>query len=73
MEFEWGSAKAEANLRKHCVSFEEAAQVFLDPQRIETIDDRENYGEAGRLWAWSNPLYWPSSIRFAAERAISSD
>jgi uncharacterized DUF497 family protein len=45
MEFEWDSGKAEANLRKHRVSFEDAARVFLDPQRIETIDDRENYGE----------------------------
>jgi uncharacterized DUF497 family protein len=45
MEFEWDSGKAEANLRKHRVSFEEAARVFLDPQRIETVDDRENYGE----------------------------
>ena len=45
MEFEWDSAKAEANLRKHRVSFEDAARVVLDSQRIETIDDRENYGE----------------------------
>ena len=45
MEFEWDSGKAEANLRKHRVSFEDAARVFLDPQRIETVDDRENYGE----------------------------
>ena len=29
----------------HRVSFEDAARVFLDPQRIETVDDRENYGE----------------------------
>jgi hypothetical protein len=45
MEFEWDSGKAEANRRKHRVSFEEGARVFLDPQRIETVDDRENYGE----------------------------
>jgi uncharacterized DUF497 family protein len=45
LEFEWDSAKAEANLRKHRVSFEDAARVFLDSHRIETIDDRENYGE----------------------------
>jgi uncharacterized protein len=45
MEFEWDSGKAEANLRKHRVSFEDAARVFLDPQRIETVNDRENYGE----------------------------
>lgn len=45
MESEWDSGKADANLRKHHVSFEDAARVFLDPQRIETFDDRENYGE----------------------------
>jgi uncharacterized protein len=30
MEFEWDDAKAEANLRKHGVSFDEAATVFAD-------------------------------------------
>jgi uncharacterized protein len=29
--FEWDSAKAAWNERKHAVSFEEAASVFLDP------------------------------------------
>jgi uncharacterized protein len=46
MEFEWDSNKADANLRKHRVSFEDATRVFLDPHRIETFDDRETYGEA---------------------------
>jgi uncharacterized DUF497 family protein len=45
MEFEWNRAKAQSNLRKHQVSFEEAARVFLDPNRIETFDGRETYGE----------------------------
>jgi uncharacterized DUF497 family protein len=45
MEFEWGPDRAESNLRKHEVSFEEAARVFLDPNRIETFDGREAYGE----------------------------
>ena len=31
MEFEWDEAKAEANLRKHEVSFPEAATAFADP------------------------------------------
>ena len=35
MEFEWHLTKAAANLRKHGVSFEEAASVFNDP--IATI------------------------------------
>ncbi len=31
MEFEWDSQKAQANHRKHGVTFEEAAEAFLDP------------------------------------------
>jgi uncharacterized protein len=31
MRFEWDQAKAEINFRKHGVSFEVAARVFLDP------------------------------------------
>ncbi len=31
MEFEWDDAKAEANLRKHGVSFAEATTAFADP------------------------------------------
>ncbi len=45
MDFEWNQHKADANLRKHHVSFEDAARVFLDPNRIETFDGREAYGE----------------------------
>ena len=45
MEFEWDSDKAVVNLRKHSVSFEETTRVFGDPNRIETHDGREAYGE----------------------------
>lgn len=31
LEFEWDPKKATINLRKHRVSFEEAASVFADP------------------------------------------
>ncbi len=31
VEFEWDDDKARANARKHGVTFEEAAQAFLDP------------------------------------------
>ena len=30
-EFEWDITKARSNLQKHGVTFEEAAEVFLDP------------------------------------------
>jgi uncharacterized protein len=45
VKFEWDADKAQSNLRKHQVSFEEAARVFLDSNRIETFDGREDYGE----------------------------
>lgn len=38
MTYEWDTAKAAANLRKHKVSFTEAASVFLDPLAL-TFDD----------------------------------
>jgi hypothetical protein len=33
--FEWDDAKAEANERKHGVTFEEAATALVDPRAIE--------------------------------------
>ena len=44
--FEWNPKKAEANFRKHSVSFEEAESVFLDPLSLTVADplhsDKEN-------------------------------
>jgi uncharacterized DUF497 family protein len=31
IDFEWDTNKAESNLEKHGISFEEAAEVFFDP------------------------------------------
>lgn len=31
MQFEWDRAKAEQNLKRHSVSFDEAVSVFYDP------------------------------------------
>ena len=45
MEFEWDEAKARTNFAKHGVSFEGACRVFLDANRMETEDDRMDYGE----------------------------
>lgn len=33
--FEWDGTKASSNVEKHGVTFEEAAEVFLDPFRAE--------------------------------------
>jgi uncharacterized protein len=36
--YEWDGAKASTNLRKHKVSFAEAASVFLDPLALTFFD-----------------------------------
>jgi len=45
--YEWDPEKARANLRKHGVSFEEAATVFLDPLAI-TFPDPDHSDEEAR-------------------------
>jgi len=36
--YEWDPAKAQANVKKHRVTFEEAASVFLDPSALTFWD-----------------------------------
>jgi len=47
-EFEWDAEKAESNLQKHGVSFEEAATVFFDPLSL-TIPDPLHSDEENRF------------------------
>ena len=58
IEFKWDEEKAEANVRKHGVTFEEAAEIFFDPfyrtgdASIDEEEDREviiGYTFASRL------------------------
>jgi uncharacterized DUF497 family protein len=42
ISFEWDESKAQANLRKHHVSFEIAAFVFLDPLALANQDRIED-------------------------------
>ncbi len=44
MEFDWDSAKNEANLDKHGVTFDEARHIFEGPY-LTRVDDRQDYGE----------------------------
>jgi uncharacterized DUF497 family protein len=44
-DFEWDDAKAEANLRKHGISFRAASSVFDDPLVVIELDLSEDYGE----------------------------
>jgi uncharacterized DUF497 family protein len=45
MDIEWDKAKAAANLRKHGVSFDEAATVFLDALALTGSDPDHSIGE----------------------------
>ena len=47
MTYEWDPKKAAANLRKHGVSFSEAASVYLDPMAL-TFDDPDHPAEEAR-------------------------
>ena len=45
MKFEWDNKKAETNLKKHQIAFEEAASVFGDPLAITFRDPDYSVGE----------------------------
>uniref|UniRef100_UPI00405781A4 BrnT family toxin n=1 Tax=Candidatus Electronema sp. TaxID=2698783 RepID=UPI00405781A4 len=48
MSFEWDPEKANSNVKKHGVSFEEAATVFYDPMSA-TLDDPDHSVAEARL------------------------
>jgi uncharacterized protein len=43
--YEWDPAKAESNLQKHGVSFENACAVFLDRHLFNKFDRNNSYDE----------------------------
>ena len=45
MRFEWDRRKARGNLGKHGIGFEDAARALSDPDRLDEIDERFEYGE----------------------------
>jgi uncharacterized DUF497 family protein len=46
--FEWDPIKAKTNLKKHKISFEEAAEIFLDPLQLSTPDN--DHSEQEERW-----------------------
>lgn len=45
--FDWDPHKARNNLKKHGVSFERAAEIFLDPSAISILD-KEHWDQEER-------------------------
>lgn len=44
-KFVWDSDKAEINLKKHRIAFEDAARVFLDDYRFDDYDENHSNDE----------------------------
>lgn len=80
MKFEWDARKAEINLHKHGVSFDEAGSVFLDRLALSGPDPKHSVGESryitfemsrlGRLLAVSH-TYRPGAIRIITARRVT--
>ena len=80
MEFEWDAPKAATNLKKHGVSFDEAASVFLDQLAVSGPDSDHSVGESryitfgmsslGQLLAVSH-TYRPGGIRIISARRVT--
>lgn len=45
IKFDWDSAKAESNKKKHGVSFEEAQSVFYDEFAVQFFDEENSESE----------------------------
>jgi uncharacterized protein len=57
IEFEWDEEKYAVNLRKHGVKFEEAAEVFFDPEnRFGEASVEEEYREYVIGYSLSNRI-----------------
>jgi len=47
-DLDWDSRKRESNLTKHGIDFADLANIFKDPNLVEQIDSRRDYGETRR-------------------------
>ena len=45
IKFEWNPSKAQSNLKKHGVSFEEAQSIFYDESAIQFYDEDNSESE----------------------------
>ena len=80
MNFDWDLKKAAGNLRKHGVSFDEAASMFLDPMAVSGPDPEHSMAEdryitfgfssLGRLLAVSH-THRPGAIRIISARRVT--
>lgn len=80
MKFEWDPPKAAGNIKKHGVSFDEAATVFLDQMALSGPDPDHSSDESryitfglsslGHLLTVSH-TYCPGGIRLISARRVT--
>lgn len=80
MNFEWDPPKASANVKKHGITFDEAATVFLDQMALSGPDPDHSLDESryisfgmsslGHLLAVSH-TYRPGGIRLISARRVT--
>lgn len=84
LTFTWDSKKYETNVRKHGVTFEDAATTWLDPLAIERADEEHSeqeerwlrigaslHGELLVVWSSEGPDHRESVIRIIGARRTS--
>jgi hypothetical protein len=69
LTFEWDEKKAKQNIKKHKVSFEEAAIVFADPLSL-TIPDPLHSEEEDRFVTMGMPIKGRLLVVAHTERAM---
>jgi uncharacterized DUF497 family protein len=69
IEFAWDRRKAQSNLVKHGVSFEEAQSVFLD-ESARLIDDPDHSGDEDRFLLLGYIRHGVSSSVIAIEKPM---
>jgi uncharacterized DUF497 family protein len=69
LSFAWDPAKAEANIRTHDVTFEEAATSWLDARAIERFDEQHSNAEDRWLRIGSS-LRGALLVAWSSERSV---
>jgi len=67
MTFEWDENKNLINIQKHSVSFEEAQNAFLDPNRI-IIEDNKHSKDENRFFCIGTTENGIATVRFTMRK-----
>jgi uncharacterized DUF497 family protein len=72
MDFDWDTEKAETNLKKHNVSFQEAATAFEDDNALEMPDTKHSGPFESRIYLIGTSLLDRVLLLVFTEREFSN-